>query len=396
MPNDLIGRSIVGRDSELAAGDAFLAAVERGPANLVLEGAAGIGKTTVWAEVVRRAEALGHRVLVARPVRPERAISLATLADLLGTVAEPELANLPRPQRAAIDAVLLASETGERAIQPRLLGTAARSLFEGLARAGPVVLAIDDIQWTDPVSASVLGFAVRRITHGRVGVLAAHRLGEPVPEELESALGGPRAAVGPMSVAGLHHVVRQELGEAPSRPTMVRVHAAAAGNPLFAVEIVRLLREIGEPLPTEPLPVPGDVRELIAQRIRRLPRSVRESLLVAAAVAQPSAELLGRVLGRAVDRDMEAAEAEGLIALDRGAIAFRHPLFGAAIYGHAPEADRRAIHRRLADALAGTEEGSRHGALAATGPDADVAAALERAASEAAHRGAPAAAADLL
>ena len=388
--------SIVGRDVELAAGEQFLAALQTGSASLTLEGEAGIGKTTVWAEIAARAEAGGCRVLVAHPVRPEREISLATLADLLGTIGEADVADLPDLQRKAIDAVLLAGPAGEQAIQPRLLGTAVRSLLDSLARERPVVVAIDDIQWTDPVSASVIGFALRRAGSGRVGLLAARRLGEPVPEGLTGILDHGRTVVGPMSVAGLHHVVRQELGEAPSRPTMVRVHAAANGNPLFALEIIRLLREVGEPPATEPLPVPGDVRELIAQRVRRLGPTVRESLLVASAVAQPDVELIGRVLDRDVSGDLETAEAEALITRDRDRIAFRHPLFGAAIYGYVTADERRRVHRRLARALAETEEGARHGALAAEAPDRDVAAALEAAASSATHRGAPAAAAELL
>src|SRR5205814_4839076 len=145
-----------------------------------------------------------------------------------------------------------------------------------------------------------------------------------------------------------------------------------------------------------PLPVPGDVSDLIAQRIRRLRSSVRETLLVASTLANPDAELLGRVLGRNVGQDLVAAEDQGLVSATGDVVRFRHPLFGAAIYGHASASDRRAVHRKLARALAGSEEGARHGALAAEGPDRQVAAALEDAAVAVAHRGAPAAAADLL
>jgi DNA-binding CsgD family transcriptional regulator len=386
---------VVARDLELAAGDRFLAALRDGPASLRLEGAAGIGKTTIWAEIVRRAGALGHRVLVAKPARPEQELSLATLADLIGQVDRAEFSALPDPQRAAIDAVLFAPAASGQAIQPRLLGTAVRSLLERLAADGPTVVAIDDIQWTDSVSASVLGFALRRATTSPIGFLTARRTGEAMPEGLEG-LDAERYDVGPMSVAGLHHVVRQELGETPSRPAMVRAHAAAGGNPLFALEIVRLLQTMGEPRPNQPIPVPGDVRELIGQRIRRLRPSVRESLLVASAVGQSGVELVAQVLGRDVTSDIEAAEDQALIAVDRGVVTFRHPLFGAAIYGHASVADRRRVHGRLASALAGTEEGARHGALAADRPDRAVADALEAAAIAAGHRGAPAAAADLL
>jgi DNA-binding CsgD family transcriptional regulator len=386
---------IVGREEDLATGGRFLAAVEAGWAGLILEGEAGIGKTTVWLEILRQAETLGHHVLTARPASAERELSLATLADLVGQVDTALALHLPDLQRKAFDALLLAEPAGDRPIQPRLLATAVRSLLDALAQDRPVVLAIDDIQWVDAASASVLGFVLRRVGARRIGLLATRRLGETVPEGLDG-LPVTSATIGPMSVAGLHHVVREELGDAPSRPTMVRVHATAGGNPLFALEIIRLLREVGEPAPDRPLPVPGNVRELIAGRIRGLSRSVRESLLVAAAVAEPEVRLLDAVLGRDVVPDMESAEAEGLISIDRERVRFRHPLFGAAIYGRASDADRRSVHRKLASVLAGSEEGARHGALAVRGQDEEVAAALEEAAFAATNRGAPAAAAGLL
>ena len=388
--------AIVGRDVDVSAGEKFLDALAGGPARMGIEGEAGIGKTTIWAAIVERARARGIIVLAAQPARPESALSLATLADLLGAVDRSAFDRLPDPQRAAIDAVLEGGQSSARPIQPRLLGIAVRTVLEELARSGPVVLAIDDLQWTDLVSASVLGFALRRVGTNRIGLLTARRTGEPTPEGLDGLLDGHTITVGPMSLAGLHHVIRQELGTVPSRPTMVRVHAAAAGNPLFALEIVRLLRETGEPPASRPLPVPGDVRELIGERIRRLAPSVREALLVASAVAQPDVELVGRVLGRDVGADLEIGEDDHLIEIDRGRIAFRHPLFGAAIYGQAAPAHRRAVHARAATWLAGTEEGARHGALAADSPDATAADALETASLMATRRGAPAAAADLL
>jgi len=386
---------IIARDVELAAADRFLAALERGPASLVYEGEAGIGKTTIWSEAIRQAEARAFRVLVARPARPERELSLATLADLLGGLDPSAFDALPEPQRLAITGVLEGEQPGERAIQPRLLGIALRTLLETLARERAVVLAIDDVQWTDPVSSSAIGFALRRAGTSRIGFLGAQRSGEPVPDGLADPIHAARSVVGPMSVAGLHHIVRQELGETPARPTMVRVHAASGGNPLFALEIVRMLRDTGEPPADQPLPVPGDVRDLLAQRIRRLAPSVRETLLVAASLGQPTVTTLADALDRDVVPDLDAAEDEGLVSRDGNGVRFRHPLFGAAIAGHASPGERRRVHRALASVLAGTEEGARHGALAAEGRDAEVAKALEDAAEAAAHRGAPAAAVDL-
>jgi len=55
-------------------------------AALAITGPAGIGRTTVWRESIRRSEVLGHRVLAARPTQAERSLAFAGLADLLGSV----------------------------------------------------------------------------------------------------------------------------------------------------------------------------------------------------------------------------------------------------------------------------------------------------------------------
>jgi DNA-binding CsgD family transcriptional regulator len=388
---------IVGRDAELAIGEAFLDRAREGPSTLIVEGEPGIGKTTVWSEVVRRAESRGYLVLAARPARAESNLSLSGIGDLLEPVGSDAVAALPEPQREALDAALLRAEASERPPEGRVLGTAVRSLLEGLAATQPVLVAIDDAQWLDAASATALGFALRRIREAPVSLLAARRTREALPPALVEARRASADAlvVGPLSVAALHHVMKQRLKSTPSRPTLIRVHQASGGNPFFALEIVRLLAEVGEPAAGEPLPVPDDVRDLLRRRVRRLPAGTREVLVVAAALGVPRADLIAQALGRDVEEDLEVAEREEMTRTRDGVVAFLHPLLGAAIYREATLQQRREIHARLAATLAGTEEGARHGALASPGPDEGVAAALEAAAAAVDARAAPAAAADL-
>lgn len=388
---------VVGRDAELEAGDAFLDRAGRGPATLFLEGEPGIGKTTVWSEVVRRAEDRGYLVLAAQPARAESSLSLSGIGDVLEPIASEAFEGLPEPQRLALDAALLRAEPSDRAPEGRVLGTAIRTLLEALAGTRPVVVAIDDAQWLDAASATTLGFALRRIKDAPVSLLAARRSREPIPPALIE--GWPTApetlVVGPLSVAALHHVMKDRLSRTPSRPTLIRVHQASGGNPFFALEIVRLLAEVGEPAAGEPLPVPDDVRELLRRRVRQLPAGTREVLLVAATLGVPQVATIATALGRSIEADIETAEREEMTRTTDGIVAFLHPLLGAAIYREATPDQRRAIHARLAATMPGTEEGARHGALASAGPDEDVAAALEEAAAAVDSRAAPAAAADL-
>ncbi len=390
---------VVGRDVELGAGRELLERSRHGLALLLLEGDAGVGKTTVWSAVVAEAREEGRLVLEARPAAAEAELTLATLSDLLGEVSPDEASALPGPQRRALDVALLRVEADRASRDTRLLGTAVRSLLEALARTRPVLIAIDDIQWVDPTSAAVLAFAARRLGDHRVGMIGARRSTEPMPESLAALAGSPAARtirVGPLSVAALHHVLSRHLDRPVARSTLIRVHQASGGFPLFALEIIRLLDEVGVPPAGEPLPVPGDVRELVRRRILQLPSGTRDVLLASALLGTSSADTIKAALGRPIDEDLETAARHGIAFVVDGRIRFEHPLFAAAIPATATEADRREAHARLAAAVDGADVRARHLALAATTPSAGVAADLEDAAHQAASRGGPGAAAELM
>jgi DNA-binding CsgD family transcriptional regulator len=389
---------IVGRDAELLAGDSFVKAVAKGSALLSLQGEAGIGKTTVWAEVADRAQAAGCIVLQARPAAAEASLTLAALGDLLETVPTRVVEALPPPQRRAIDAALMRSEPTSEALAQTLMGTAVRSVLRGLSESAPLVIAIDDAQWLDPASAGTLGYAFRRLGDARIGLLVAQRAGAASPIDFKDlpAAGRWEVRIGPLSLGALHHLLTARLGHAPARSTLVRIHEASLGNPFFAVEIARRLQELGDPAPGQPLPVPPDVKELLRQRIHRLPAATREALLTIAAQREPTRASVAAALDRHLDSDLEAAELEGIVRVDGDTIRFSHPLFADAIYADTSDAERRATHARLARTVEGVEKRARHLALAADGPDEAVAAVLETAAEMASARGAPLAAAELL
>ena len=82
--------------------------------------------------------------------------------------------------------------------------------------------------------------------------------------------------------------VRPALGTSFARPVLVRIHRAAGGNPFYALEIGREMQRRGVPPPSQPLPVPGDHRDLALLRLKRLPRATRDALARVAAMARPS------------------------------------------------------------------------------------------------------------
>jgi DNA-binding NarL/FixJ family response regulator len=381
--------TLVGREPELAGIGAFLGADEA-EAALAIVGEPGIGKTAVWEEGVRLARELDALVLAARPVESEATLSFAGLTDLLGRLEPESFEALPPPQRHALEVAVLQTAS-KRPAERRLVGTALLSLLRGLAAERLVVLAVDDAHWLDVPSAAALAFATRRLGDARVRVIVSLR------SEAERAWLGKaglerqarRLELGPLSVASLHRVIADRTGRSFPRPTLVRIAQVSGGNPLYALEIAQLLAKDGEHDYGAPLPVPADLQELVVRRVAALPPETRGALLRVAALARPTTELV----------DLEAlapAEEAGLVRVGlQGRIELTHPLFASAVYSSAPGAQRREAHAALAEAVGDPEERAHHLALAADGPDEEVAQALEDVGRSARRRGAPDAAAHL-
>jgi len=196
----------VGREKELAAVDAFLA--REGPERLVVSGEPGIGKTSVWHEAVRRAEAKGLRVLSARPVEAESRLAFSGLSDLFEDVPEEIVGGLPAPQRQALAVALLRADPRDEAPDPRAVAAAVRSTLVFL---GPqTIVAVDDLQWLDASSAAALAFAIRREP---LRLLGACRSGKRLAGGLEQALAGATVVeLGPIGVDTLHELLLQRLG----------------------------------------------------------------------------------------------------------------------------------------------------------------------------------------
>ena len=394
---------VVGRQAELARLDEFLGRMGEGPCALFVEGEAGIGKSRLWKEGVQRACSRGVRVLTTHPGGGDVQLAFAGLADLLDDVVSPMLPQLSAPQRRALEIALLLEEPDGTPPDDRAVAAAFRSCLRHLAAAGPVLVAVDDLQWLDAASARVLAFACRRLESEQVGVLATVRLApdEAEPAELRDAFGGDRVeqlAVGPLTVAAIYELVCAHLDFSLSRPALLRVHEASEGNPFFALELARALqREGAEPVAGEPLPVPSNLRELVRRRLALLPRPASKTLLLAAGLARPTVAVVEHAVGSAdrTERDLEAAARAGVIELIGDGIRFAHPLLASIHFSSAPPRTRRAAHRRLAAVVVDPEERARHLALAADGPDEEVAAILADAAHRARSHGAIAAGADL-
>lgn len=398
---------VVGRESEVAALSVLLDEAAQGPTGLLLCGEPGIGKTTIWREGVQRATQRDMTVLVSRPTESETRLPYAALADLLDPVPTASIDALPGPPRRALEIALLRADPGDEGLQQRAIGVAVLALLGDLTRDGPVMVAIDDAQWLDRPSAHVLEFALRRLTTQPIGVLVTERSGQRPGDILglgRSLPGGNLTTIELQRLATPHLelLLRERLAVSLPASTVRRIDEVSAGNPFFALEIGRaLLRQgVGSSVGSRVglgMPVPETLRELVLERLYRLPGPSRDALRVIAALSRPTIALVRAALGEAVDVDRALARAEerGVVETDGAVVRFSHPLLGSVLYAELSPDARRGLHRQLAAIVDDEDERAQHLALAATVPDEDVADALERAALRVRRRGAPDAAAAL-
>src|SRR5437870_3194428 len=380
---------LLGRQREREVLDRVLQAAREGRGGvLAVYGEPGLGKTALLDYAVEAAPDFG----VARTVGVEGEMELAFAA--LQQLCSPTLdrmERLPEPQRAALD-VALGLSAG-RPPNSFLVGLAVLNLLSEAAEDQPLLCVVDDAQWLDRASAGVLAFVTRRLLAERVAMVLAAR--EPI-----GALGGvAELRVQPLGHRDARALLDSVLPAKLDERVLERIVVETRGNPLALMELPRGLSPAqlagGFGLPAA-LPLSDRIEQSFARRLARLPRDARRLLLVAAADPTGDAALEWRAAERLgiAESAAHTAESDGLLAFDAG-VAFRHPLVRSAVYRAAGPGERSEVHRALADATDPTIDPDRrawHRAQAASRPDEDVAAELERSAARAQARGRVAAA----
>ncbi len=389
------GRSerLYGRTLECASLQGILESVAHGTREvLVLRGEAGAGKSALLDYLT--AAATGFRILAVGGVQADIELAFAGLHQLCAPLLD-EVDRLPEPQRLAVD-VAFGRGVGDTPDRFKV-GLAVLSLLSTASAAQPLLVVVDDAQWLDQVSLQTLAFVGRRLLAERIALVFAVR--EPV----ETLAGLPELVVGGLSDAAARELLDSVMPGGIDPRVRDRVVAETRGLPLAILQAphsVSAAELSGGFWIAGKRSSPAAVERTYMRRIRALPATTRQLLLLAAAEPVGDAPLFLRAaahLGVAIS-ELGPAESDGLIEFGPR-MRFGHPLVRSAAYRAADLADRRKIHHVLAectDAAVDPDRRAWHRAQAASGPDDDVAADLEQSAARARSRGGIAAAAAFL
>lgn len=358
---------LVGRDAEHGL---LLGMLEgRGPDTLVVSGPAGIGKSRLLAEFAAEARERGARVLLgnsdggldARPMQPVLQIlrqvcnvAFEATPEITRIAVQDTLAQIDERLQHGIDTIVaaLAPPAGRSPPAPDRLGPLLAAVCAGLARLGPLVLALDDWHWADDASRDIVG-ALHRARLPCALVLAT-RAGESAL----TAFDGARAlALEPLTEDQALRTVGHLLPDADP----FQAHAVwrrTGGLPLY---IEALCLQLRSGMPRSPdvggreQPVTAWLNQLVETRLSQLAPSAVALVRAAAVIGnQMPAWLLARVAGADPSpAALDVLEREDFLFADgAGAtLQFKHGLTREAVYATIKLQQRRELHQRVADAL---------------------------------------------
>lgn len=363
-------RALVGREAELSQLSKFFNG-DTGCAVLV-SGQAGVGKTALMAQVCTQAVADGWLVVPSLGVEAEESFALGGLHQLV-TGLHDVVADLDNRDRAT-----LAPVTGadlDSSVSAMQLTVAVLNLLTATARAQPVLLVVDDVQWLDDVSATVLGAIGRRLAHKQVRILAGLRV--PSRPKFSNA-GWTELALEPLDAEHSEQLLVRSAAQLTAADRAA-ILTAAAGNPLALIELPRSVGQVQQW--TAQVPLTERLVSVFGGRLETLDGSVRAELLRAALDGTTLSAPVTNYGRYEMTGVQQAVDAGLLIANTLGKNGFRHPLVRDAVIHRASAQERRDAHRDLAELYGDVlVRRATHLAAAATGPDQDVADLLGRAA----------------
>lgn len=346
--------TIRGRDAELAALSELLDRVRSGSgAVLLIEGAAGMGKSRVIDEGVRMAHRLSFPVGVGTAEPSESVAELAPLLRALFDGPEPLL------DRAGLSSLHAAPEQRYWRLQDL------QSLLERAAMDSPLFIFLDDVQWVDSGTVAALRALPPRLASLPIGWVLATRP-DHGPGQLRSAIeylageGAERLVLEPLTTAAVAQVASDVMRAEPDE-TLLRMAGEAGGSPFLLVELLEGLRQeklvrvdSGRATLTADR-LPDRVRVSMRERLGRMSDAARQVATVAGSLGRtfsvsdlatmldlPPASLLP-----SIEELLEA----GIVRECAERLSFQHDLVREAVRQACAPSARRAIDRQAADVM---------------------------------------------
>ena len=388
--------ALLEREHELERAHAALRAVgQRAGCVLVIEGAAGIGKSRLLGDARAHASQLGYRVLSARATELEQGFPFGVVRQLFERLVSD--AGDDERARWLTGAAALAADllTGAPAPPPGpATGDAGYAWQHGLywlasniATDSPLVLVVDDLQWIDLPSARVLAFIARRLEGLPLALILATRPLDPDETPVSATLIADPATEllrpAPLSTAAVAAVIAARLGAEPHDRFVAACLEVTGGNPFLVGELLDEAASCGLP------PTAAAAADLAAL----VPRGVANTVLLRLSRQSPPAAALARAVSVLGD-GAQAGDAARLAALGAeeleaamaslvstgilepgGRVQFTHPILRTAIYGDLSPAERARLHRDASRLLAA--RGAPAGQVAAQAMHTDPAASPE-------------------
>ncbi len=335
------GEGIVGRERQLADLDRGLAAARAGRGEFELvEGEAGAGKTALAHALSSTARDAGMRAVWGACLEGEGAAAYRPWLQIVRALGHPGLFD----------------ETGSRF---QLFDDVVNVLRAASADDGLLVV-IDDLHWADVPSMRLLQSVAAAVPDCRIFVLALYR-GRDASRHADwastlHAIGRERA-VSQLTLGGLapEHIAElatRTLGRRPDEGLLETVQQRSEGNPLFVLELLRLVEASGPAAGR----LPGNIRDVIGRRLDRLATPTRQAIRAASVLGREfTAGLLDSVLGEPATASLDEALSAGILVADGHTLRFDHVLTQEVLYEELPTVDCQRLHARTADALGGAD-----------------------------------------
>ncbi|HXW80393.1 MAG TPA: AAA family ATPase [Acidimicrobiales bacterium] len=380
----------VGRGAELSSlAAAFQRVVSGSPQFVLIEGAAGIGKTMLVEEFLR-AKVAASTLRRGRADEIEKDRPFALLSQLLAGQGSPA-AGLAIGAPSGAVAASASSEP-----EPLAAGAELLEMLGRLQQSGrPVTLVLEDLHLADTPSSVAMAFAFRRLLADKVLVVMTARPGELIGSWAR-LLGAPNAQRILLSGLGLEDLrsLATAAGERLSEPELKRLEEVTDGHPLYALNVLsagRYQRDQALGWVSPPVPPPS-LAALVVSQFEACSKPTQNFIAAACVLGRhfgvvEAAELAGQTdVAAAVE---EAVTAAILAEPDRPVLRLRfsHALVHAACYQSLRAARLAELHRKAATITSGTRR-IQHRLAAASGPDAALASDLEALAASEYHAGA--------